>query len=142
MNLKQMFGRVSDSANIKDIDNIVRMLSELARENELQFKSKGVGKSILFEFPQVVTWEYKDGIRFNILFVDKESGLDAFAQRLIYELEHCSRNVANDYYSWDEDAYATLEERNKVHSDFINFCYDAIDHLRDYTEMTIETDFD
>lgn len=46
MNLKQIFGRVSDSANIKDIDNIVRIMSELAREHGLSFRSRGVGDKI------------------------------------------------------------------------------------------------
>lgn len=46
MNLKQIFGRVADSANIKDIDNIVRVMSELAREHGLSFKSRGVGNKI------------------------------------------------------------------------------------------------
>jgi len=46
MNLKQIFGKVADSANIKDIDNIVRIMSELAREHGLSFKSIGVGNKI------------------------------------------------------------------------------------------------
>lgn len=141
MNLKKIFGRVSDSANIKDIDNIVRIMSELAREHGLQFKCKGRGKySIWFEFPTVVTSDNRDGIKFNI-YLDEVIGIDYLAQRLIYELDHYARNVENNYDYWNEDAYATLEERNKVYRAFINFCDDVIDHLRDYTEMTIETDF-
>ena len=46
MNLKKIFGRVADSANIKDIDNIVRIMSELAREHGLSFRSRGVGDKI------------------------------------------------------------------------------------------------
>ena len=46
MNLKRIFGRVSDSVNIKDINAILKDLDDIAQSHDVQFSSKGNGLKI------------------------------------------------------------------------------------------------
>lgn len=117
MNLKQIFGRVSDSANIKDIDNIVRIMSELAREHGLSFKSKGVGDKIECRIGSV---KFSFGI---------DGDITDIAKHLSWELTDLSENLYKKAYYEDDELLSDMymDEFDNIE----DWIVDVDEHLAD-----------
>ena len=119
MNLKKIFGRVADSANIKDIDNIVRIMSELAREHGLSFRSRGIGDKIEC---RISSYRFSFGIDGDIADIasNVELKLNELTEQLYEKAYYENDELLSELYM---DKYEKIE----------GWVVDVDEHLADYS---------